>query len=639
VIKVAATFVIIAALVGGSVSAADPEFSIEIIGLTDAEHTATDGTRVNYVYEVNDHYALGGAEIGGDYSTGGRSAWIYDGQTTTRIGFYDGIHVWNGFSQSSTTDLLSNGYVAGYSHQNGVANGKTAWIYDGNATVRVGIYDAAHTRDDGITNNFAASVNTSGQVVGYAIRYDYSARTAWFFDGTTTHTLGYTGGQYTHPDGGESSGADHVNEAGRVLGSSASYHANGGSLYSRGASQWVYASGVTTRIGLFDAEHTREANGLQRSRAQSGFVVSGENSFNTAGQVIGVSDRFDGDDVIAGLSAWIYDGTTTLRLGFIDAEHTDSRNDGQLSIGRALNEVGNVAGESTRYTAEGAQHGLSAWLYADSSTLNIGLLDADHSAAVSLPGAPAGYRRSEIRTINEVGQVVGVAARYALGDVGQSAWFYDGATTMRIGIDGADYTGGIFGFVERTATEVSILTDTGLIGGAAQVFAWTGPPNCEWGPCFAPLLRQIAWYYDGVNTIAFEGVGQGPLGQSRSEINLITDDGLVLGNYDAYDAGNFLGTIIFAYTSEWGRVDLDMLIDDSFDEQMWASLASVIAVDGTGAIYGNGILQDGSTMAYKLTPTPALCWMAARWGANAHQKRKAPYRVPPGCLKKKVIEK
>ena len=185
-------------------SAADPEFSIETIGLADAEHTAADGTRVNNVYQVNDQYALGGAHIGGDRSTGGASVWIYDGQTTTRMGFYDGIHVWSGgFSLSGTTDFLSNGYVAGYSYQNGVAGGKTAWFYDGNSTVRVGIYDLAHTRNDLITNNFANSVNTSGQVVGWASRYDIiqtrmtgvvqaycgeTGITAWFFDGTTTHT-------------------------------------------------------------------------------------------------------------------------------------------------------------------------------------------------------------------------------------------------------------------------------------------------------------------------------------------------------------------------------------------------------------------------------------------------------------------
>ena len=101
-------------------------------------------------------------------------------------------------------------------------------------------------------------------------------------------------------------------------------------------------------IGLTGSEHTRN-DGYQ-------FVIA--NQLNEAGQVRGYSQRYNGGAVNLGLSAWLYDGTTTLNIGLTGSEYT--RSDGfQYSVYQQLNEAGQVSGASARYNG-GMNHAYSA---------------------------------------------------------------------------------------------------------------------------------------------------------------------------------------------------------------------------------------------------------------------------------------
>ena len=74
-----------------------------------------------------------------------------------------------------------------------------------------------------------------------------------------------------------------------------------------GYSAWFYDGATTIEIGLTGTEHTRN-DGYKYSFSQA----SGPNE---AGQVIGISDRYNGGSILLGHSAWLYDGTTTIDIG------------------------------------------------------------------------------------------------------------------------------------------------------------------------------------------------------------------------------------------------------------------------------------------------------------------------------------
>jgi len=388
-----------------------------------------------------------------------------------------------------------------------------------------------------------------------------------------------------------------------MIGYSKRFAANGSA---RGQSGWLFDGTTTAKIGLYDAEHTNSVSGERYTSPEA---------INEAGQATGTSSRYGTGGVSLGTSVWIYTGGTTTAIGLTDAEHTSDGTPTFAAAGyrsnqiRAFNESGVVAGVATRFSAGSSKSaGQSAWLYNGSGTTNIGLVDSQHTNDTT------GFRNSDVQKLNENGQAAGIATRFAAGGVteGQSAWFYDGATTQKIGveIDTASRPGAI-----SSGNSISILTDSGLVGGLATVSGWLGPPNCEWGPCEAPVIGSVAWFFNGATTVAFDGFGESVYGQTRSMINFITDDGLVLGNYDSYDESNsFLGRFLFAYTEEWGVVNLDMLIDDSWDQQSWLRLSEVIGINGPVFLYGNGVLADGSTMGYQLTavnavPLPPAVWL------------------------------
>src|SRR5262249_4991024 len=65
-----------------------------------------------------------------------------------------------------------------------------------------------------------------------------------------------------------------------------------------------------------------------------------------------------------GLSAWLYNGTTTVQIGLTGPEYT--RSDGYKYtdiLYTRLNQAGQVAGDSYRYNGGGTQLGQDAWFY------------------------------------------------------------------------------------------------------------------------------------------------------------------------------------------------------------------------------------------------------------------------------------
>jgi hypothetical protein len=679
-------------LISAGASAAPVEFTIEQLGITDEQHTTADGLQRSGVYKQNGSYVVGFSWMRGVADTyTASSTWIYDGNQIKRIGLYDALHTGADGRQYSSTygsyDTLSTGgKVAGFSRQYGGANfaSQSAWVYDGQNTTRIGIYDAEHTGSAGVQSSGSTGINDAGQVIGGSTRYDvagaYSGATTWVYDDGTTTSLGFTSGQYQRSDGFRRSQALNIAGNGRVTGKSIGFY---GAQNTEGETLWSYLNGTTTRIGLYGAEHTRITDGFQESES---FLdpADGSNFVNSAGQVIGWSNRYSAAGSFDGRSAWIYDGNSIARIGLTSGVHTTSAGY-QNSYVWFLNEAGQAAGESSRFTSDGYSLGESAWVYDGSMTTRVGLTDAAHTGdgtnsllgyqrsdvtGLSDTGQAIGnsrrfytnpqpgqesqsawlydgnstqrigltdaqhtrsadeYQKNKALRINNVGQAAGKAERFdANGNLeGESAWFFDGNTSIRVGIDGAAYAQQIMqatgAFLVETDTQVEWLTDTGLIAGSAGVYGWTGPPNCAGFSCPTPKLAQVAWLYDGSQTIAFDSLGSGSGSSIWSEIELLTEDGLVLGRYGIFDTyGSITNYQAFAYSDEWGTVDLKLAIDDSFDEQMWEYLGKRIGLgdpeaqlfsDGF-AIYGTGILENGSDMGYVIRQATAVPIPAAGW--------------------------
>ena len=314
-------------------------------------------------------------------------------------------------------------------------------------------------------------------------------------------SLGFDDLEHTRNDGYRYSDVDvgyKMNEAGQVSGSSHRFDGGGVQL---GQTAWLDDGTTTINIGLTGPEHTKS----------DGTKYNSAGTPNEAGLVGGSSRRYNGGDSDLGRSAWLYDGATTIALGFTGSEHT--RTDGfKFSGGGGINEAGQASGYSSRFSVSGTDLGRSAWLYASATTIEIGFTDSEHTSS-------SGYKFSGPVHLNQAGNVLGVSYRYNLGsaDLGQSAWLYDGATTINIGLTGGEHTrsGG------DKRSYAFQLNEAGHVLGVSDRY-YGG--NTDFG--------RSVWIYNGATTI--------DIGLTGSEHT--RDDGYKLsGTFQLNEAGQVRG--------------------------------------------------------------------------------------------------
>jgi hypothetical protein len=378
------------------------------------------------------------------------------------------------------------------------------------------LIDVEHTRNNGYRFSEVYGLNDAGQFLGYSYRYNGRStdlgRSAWLYNGTMTLKIGLAGTEHIRNDGYKDIDAIQLNKAGQVIGESERF--NGGSA-SLGQSAWLYNGTTSINIGLTDSEHTHS----------SGRKSSSAYQLNEAGQVIGTSGRSDGGSASLGQSAWLYNGTTTIKIGLSDAEHTRD-DDHKISFPIQLNQAGQVIGSSYRYYGVG-EWGESAWLYDGKTTLNIGLTGAMHTRN-------NGIKYSYAEQLNEAGQVIGRSNRYnGSSKLGQDAWVYD------------------------------------------------------------PILGTVSLQFSVRDD-----------GYAFSQATFLGDDGVVLGYYNLYDGANLVGERALYWSRSDGLHDLGLLVDGGLSAQGWAALYRTIQNNGDGKIIGYGAaagLPAGSQSAYLLT--------------------------------------
>jgi len=565
------------------------------VGLTDAEHTSTTGYRSSWPAFLNaaGHVAGWANRYDGTGNYNGTSAWLYNGTTTLNVGPTDPEHtrVTDGSRYSWATSLSAAGWVAGWALRYdaaGNSHGASAWLYNGATTLNIGLTDAEHTRPaDGYRASWVSDLmNASGHVVGVASRFDAAGNdlgaSTWFYDGTTTLIVGPTDPEHTRvTDGYRSSWATALNAAGHVAGWANRYDGTGNY---NGASAWLYNGTATLNVGPTDPEHTRTTDGFRNAELRG---------LNAAGQAMGWAERYDAAGNYNGSSIWLYNGTTTLIANPTDAEHTRTPGGYRENWGAYLNAAGQVAGTAVRYDAAGNDIGSSAWLYNGTATLNVGLTDPEHTD-------PFGGRYSGVHALNDAGWVAGTAARFdASGnDLGRSAWLYNGAATLNVGLadpmhtraDGFRYSSGA-GIGGEDEEDV-LLNALGQVAG--QAIRYNGGDS---------ILGYSAWMYDPgtATTYPFE-LSTRSDGYAHSEVAWLGDNGLVLGFYELFDASdNDLGWRPFYFTVADGLHDLGSLVDGGLAANGWDFLQWTIDPSGE-YIAGTGEPSPSDPFAFLLSP-------------------------------------
>ena len=324
----------------------------------------------------------------------------------------------DGYKRSNTYDLNEAGQATGISvHFTGDRDmGNSAWLYNGATTKNIGPIDNDHMSDDGYQDSTPEQLNDSGYVVGSADRFSgtrFLGFDAWLYDGTTTKIIGLTDGEHSNSDGVRWVDAIDMNAVGQVVGTSARFIGD----LDFGRSAWLYNGSTPVQIGLIGPEHTRNDFPSQGYRDSKPYGV------NEAGKVVGESERFDRGSFSLGRSIWLYDGTRTFDVGLAGSEHT--RNDGyKSSTFRGWNTAEQVAGSARRYLGGSADMGLTAWFYDGATTIDIGLTDAEHTRS-------DGYQWSDPQGMNESGTLLGRSCRYNSGgfELGETVWYYDDAST------------------------------------------------------------------------------------------------------------------------------------------------------------------------------------------------------------------
>ena len=457
-----------------STVAAQPSFHILDIGLTDAEHTQADNARFSEVQGMNaaGHVYGLSEQAHGQAAFAGRSAWVFDGTQTIRIGPTDADHSYDaGFQWNDALGINEAGHVYGIAQRWDGNNmlGVGYWVYDGNDTVMIGFDDPEHVRADGWRGGNVLQMTEAGQVRGHMTRYNGLAssmgRTAWLYDGSDTVNVGLTDAGHTRDDGYRQSESFGLNEAGQVYGYAMRYDGPN----HMGESAWLYDGAQSVRLGYTDAGHTRN-DGAQWSYAYQ---------LTDSGLVRGDSQRYDGADYM-GLSAWVYDGSNHIDVSLTDAEHT--RADGfRWSTTYGMTEAGLVRGDSSRYDG-GAWMGQSVWVYdlgSDARTM-LGLTDAEHTRA-------DGLRESNTWQINAAGQVRGRSDRFSGSqNMGATAWFYDGSDTVVVGLTDAAHTRDD-GYRNSVASR---LTESGYVAGHSTLYNGT-----------SGQVGTSHWVYDGNDTV------------------------------------------------------------------------------------------------------------------------------------------
>lgn len=224
------------------------------IGLLDDGHTRSDGYQDSSVFDINEVGQVAGSSerfLATNFL--GQSGWLYEGGQYQRVGLIDSEHTSDDGTQNSTSEHLNNlGQAVGNSVRYLGADelGKSAWFFDGEITKRIGLVDSEHTRGDGFQYGKALPPAESGYVAGNSQRFsgdEDRGRSAWIYDGSQTTRIGFYDSLHTKDDGYQFSEVKYVSDSGYAYGESRNYYYND---WDQSSTAWFYDGNQTVSIGL-----------------------------------------------------------------------------------------------------------------------------------------------------------------------------------------------------------------------------------------------------------------------------------------------------------------------------------------------------------------------------------------------------
>ena len=406
--------------------------------------------------------------FGATGTTNGQDAWTYSGGTTTLIPHLATAGVpYYGPTASRTSSYVS-GLAMSTQFYSIASTDRHAWVYDGTSTTQLGYYDSVHTSSagSGSRHDSYAYAPVGDYIRGSSTRFAgassvISSTTAWIYNAATgvTTQVGYTGGSYT----------SGTRQSSSVLGLNSSGTSAGYSQYTwdatnsiwLGQTAWVRsATGTMTQLSLAGSKYL-DPSGNRQDRASA---------INASGQVAGYSmSNWSGSlGVFVNSDAWLYSGGNMQVIPMPNTSFT-SGYDIRMLVS-SMNDAGDVTGSMARFNGTSSL-GTVPWVYHGGSVYQTGLFDADHTNA-------SGRTLQSVQTIGDSGVVTGIAYKYnSTGTTaGYDGWVFDPQdhTTTALAfsnrLNGNVYPmfvtpqGWVGGFYDN------YITDTQVIG---QAFLWS----------------------------------------------------------------------------------------------------------------------------------------------------------------------
>jgi hypothetical protein len=448
--------------------------------------------------------AIGYSKLKGAKSLNGTAAWIYDDAGTRQIGLYSSLDPLELLHLAEyPVQMNQQGHVIGqataYDQMLRETPYKWAWIFDGNNSRQIGLVDGEHLNSEGNSFNTAGGINDRGEVIGIARRFSsngmpsISNQSAWLFDGQSTIRLGLTDELHTSSTGIQSSATYAILDSGIVLGDSAQYLRDDICEYcrnfSRGQTAWAYQNGVTRLLGLEGYENEYDNSYTQILQASPNGLIAGVTSYDSlhgfspsaywidngvtttqieisepsvpnlpivyrevslqgfteqGGLLINGNFYADEGRQRTGVT-WEYKDGKLREIGMTDAAHSLPNGWRSSEITELLHGK-YIIGHSARYI-QGREHGLTMWMDNGINTVPLELIDSnDDSCDLAF---------SRLTASNAAGQFAGKTYfNTPSGDTKESSWFYDQATglipievphNLRFQMEGMTNAGWLFG--------------------------------------------------------------------------------------------------------------------------------------------------------------------------------------------------
>jgi hypothetical protein len=517
----------------------------------------------------------------------GNDAWVWNGTTTIQIGFTGGVYSGSqGRQLSGAVAQNASGQVTGASntYSGFIVTGRDSWVWNGTATVQIGLVGPEHTSQTGSRYSNPRFQSESGQIAGTSSRFDSGdpintvSQDAWVWSTGSTRRIGLVGGEYLDTVGNQRNDIVLQNDAGQVAGTAS--RLRGVDEY-YGQDSWTWNGTSTAQIGLTGGIYT----------SLTGYQFSTPRLQNQAGQVVGVSLRQTTLSSSENQDAWVWQGSVTSQIGLTGGANT-SDSGLQYAVPRLQSASGRVAGYSYRYRSADAQNGRDAWAWNGVISQQIGLTGGANTGST-------GFQNSEPVFLNESGRIAGHSRRYVGFNTenGQDAWVWNGAITQQAGLTGTSYSGS----AGYRYSQVSHQNEAGVVAGTSARVLGLNTFN-----------GQDAWYFDPVTSLTSSVIGSVRISDNyaSSTPTILTEDGFLLGSYTYFAGGVGDGEQrAFVFRPDLGFTDLGNLVGGGLTPSGWSTLTSPAFSDALRTIVGTGYVSGQtsgqSVFAMVRTPAPA----------------------------------